>query len=165
MRLVILGAGGYGKTIADVAEQLNIYDEIVFLDDGDNSYLPCSAYVNYKSDCIYPAFGNNKIRLAWIDKLMLAGIQVPSFVHPTAYVSPTVSLGFGCVILPMAVVNTNTLVEKGCIINCGAIVDHDCLLEPGVHVCIHASVKANNKIASCVKIEAGCIVENGSWKR
>ena len=33
MRLVILGMGGYGRTIADVALQTGKYDEIIFLDD------------------------------------------------------------------------------------------------------------------------------------
>ena len=33
-KLLILGAGGYGKTVADVAFQLGIYDSVAFLDDG-----------------------------------------------------------------------------------------------------------------------------------
>lgn len=33
MRLIILGMGGYGRTIADVAEQTGMYEEIIFLDD------------------------------------------------------------------------------------------------------------------------------------
>ena len=32
-KLLILGAGGYGKTVADVAQQLGYYDKIAFLDD------------------------------------------------------------------------------------------------------------------------------------
>lgn len=34
MRLVILGAGGYRRTVADVARQSGEYGEIIFLDDG-----------------------------------------------------------------------------------------------------------------------------------
>ena len=33
-RLVILGSGGYGKTVEDIVLSANMYDEIVFLDDG-----------------------------------------------------------------------------------------------------------------------------------
>ena len=33
MKLVIIGAGGYGQTVCDVAEQSGKYEEIVFLDD------------------------------------------------------------------------------------------------------------------------------------
>ena len=34
MRLIILGAGGYGKTVADIARQSGKYEQIYFLDDG-----------------------------------------------------------------------------------------------------------------------------------
>ena len=32
-RLIIIGAGGHGKVIADTATELNLYHEIAFLDD------------------------------------------------------------------------------------------------------------------------------------
>ena len=38
MHLIILGAGGYGRTVADVAGQTGQFDEIAFLD--DNSAAP-----------------------------------------------------------------------------------------------------------------------------
>lgn len=38
---------------------------------------------------MYPAFGNNELRLSWLDKLEQAHIPVMTLVHPTAYVSPT----------------------------------------------------------------------------
>ena len=37
MRLIILGAGGYGRTVADVAAQTGDYDEIRFLDDNSQT--------------------------------------------------------------------------------------------------------------------------------
>ena len=164
MRLIILGAGGYGQTVKDLAQQMNLYSEILFLDDGNNQYLDCSHYLDYRYDHIYPAFGDNQIRLEWIHRLMKNNIIVPTLVHPLAYVSPTVQLGQGCMVLPMSVINTNTVIEDGCIINCGAIVDHDCWIEKGSHICLHATIKANNRIESCTKIEAGIVVENGNWK-
>ena len=33
MRLIILGAGGHGKVVADLAKQIGKYEEIFFLDD------------------------------------------------------------------------------------------------------------------------------------
>ena len=36
MRLIILGAGGYGRTVADTAAQTGAYNEILFLDDSNN---------------------------------------------------------------------------------------------------------------------------------
>lgn len=51
MRLIILGAGGYGKTVADIARQSGKYEQIYFLDDGqETSDLilgTCSEYMKF----------------------------------------------------------------------------------------------------------------------
>lgn len=167
-RLVILGAGGFGKVVADVASQLNRYESVVFLDDGDGADIigKCSAYAAFidENTELYPAFGNNTLRLDWIERLLQSGAQVPTLVHPTAYVSPTAEIGIGTVVLPKAVVNSYTAVGQGCIINVGAIIDHNCTVDAGAHICLGAIVKADNHIPSCLKIEAGEVVANGTYR-
>ena len=113
---------------------------------------------------IYPAFGNNEARISFIEKLENLGAKIPVIVHKTAYVSPKAKLCNGTVVLPNALVNTDTVVEKGCIINCGAIVDHGCVIEKGVHVCLGAIVKAENRIPAYMKVEAGQVIENRTYK-
>lgn len=162
MKLIILGAGGYGQTVADVAEQFGDYEEIYFLDDNskaDNVIGKCEDFVKYKDCAIYPAFGNNQIRLEWIEKLLAEGISVPTIIHNSAYTSPKSNIGVGCVVLPQAVINTNCTIGKGCIINCNATIDHGCVIEDGVHICLGAIVKAENRIAKYTKIEAGEVVQ------
>lgn len=168
MRLIILGAGGYGRTVADVAAQTGQFDEISFLD--DNSAAPdvadkCAEFARFHDGqtAFYPAFGNNEGRLAWLYRLQEAGCAISTIIHPTAYVSPTVKVEPGAVILPHAIVNTNCMVKTGCIVNCGAIVDHCCVLEEGVHICLGAIIKAENRIPKCMKIEAGKVVQNGTY--
>lgn len=162
-RLVILGAGGYGRTVADIAHQLN-YTTIV-LDDADSDH-PLSSFQSYINPTTYfiPAFGNNAFRMEWINRIEKSGGQLVTLIHPAAYVSPTATIDSGCVILPHAIVNTDVVVGKGCIINLGAIVDHGCILEEGVHICLGAIVKGENRIEKCSKIEAGEVVERGSRK-
>lgn len=162
MRLVIIGAGGYGQTVEDVASQLGRYDEILFLDDNaTNAVGKCQDYVNYMdSDTeIYPAFGNNESRLSWVCRLLEEGVAVPTLIHPTAYVSPKAVVDIGNVILPNATVNTSCNIGKGCIINCGAIIDHGCVIEDGVHICLGAIVKGDNRIQKHTKIEAGEVIQ------
>ncbi len=162
-RLIILGAGGYGKTVADVARQLGAYDTIAFLDDGkmEPGVLgKCSGFTNYigKDTDIYPAFGNNEGRMQWLFAILAAGGSVPTLVHPRAYVSPTAVLGKGTVVLPFAVVNTGVTVKEGCIINIGALIDHDCVIEAGTHLCPGVIVKAENRIPAKAKIESGEVI-------
>ena len=167
-KLLILGAGGYGQTVADLARQSGEYDRIGFLD--DNAQGPyilgrCGEFQMFRGENVdmYPAFGNNETRMGWMHSLQEAGIRIPTLVHSTAYVSPTVRLKAGTMVLPKAVVNTGCQIGEGTIINCGAIVDHGCILEEGVHVCLGAIVKAENHIPALLKIEAGQVIQNGQF--
>lgn len=169
MRLIILGAGGYGRTVADVAAQTGQFDEISFLDDNSTALDvlgKCAEYecFRYGQAVFYPAFGNNESRLAWLRRLQEAGCAIPTIIHPTAYVSPTAQVEPGTVILPHAIVNTNCVVKAGCIVNCGAMVDHGCVLEEGVHICVGAIVKADNRIPGKMKVEAGVVIERNTYR-
>jgi len=168
-KLLILGAGGYGRTIADVAQQLDCYDRIAFLDDfkvGTPGVLGvCGevfAFANEDTD-VYPAFGNNEARMAWMHGLLDYGISVPTLVHPDAYVSPRAKLGVGVMVLPKAVVNTGATVKNGCIVNIGALVDHDTVVEEGCHLSPGAIVKAENRIPAGSKIDSGTVIENRQY--
>ena len=162
-RLVILGAGGYGRTVTDVAHQLG-YSTIV-LDDASPVH-PLSTFQSYinPTTSFIPAFGNNSFRMEWINRIEESGGKLATLIHPTAYVSPTATISPGTVVLPHAIVNTDVVINRGCIINLGAIVDHGCILEEGVHIAPGAIVKGENRIEKCSKIEAGEVVERGSRK-
>ena len=168
-KLLILGAGGYGRTVADVARQLGCYDKIAFLDDAKANFPgvlgKCEEFLSFADETteIYPAFGNNETRMAWINRLMEHGIRVPVLVHPSAYVSPTTTLFAGVTVLPKAVVNTGVMVKTGCIINIGALIDHDSILEEGCHLAPGAIVKAENRIPGRSKIDSGTVIENGKY--
>ena len=168
-KLLILGAGGYGRTIADVARQLGCYQKIAFLDDGREG-VPgvlgiCEDFLQFADEAteMYPAFGSNATRMSWMERLEEHGIRVPTLVHPTAYVSPLATLYAGVTVLPGAVVNTGVTVEQGCIINIGALIDHDSVIEPGCHLAPGAIVKAENRIPAFSKIDSGTVIENRQY--
>lgn len=162
-KLIILGSGGYGRTVYDVAEQLGY--SITVLDDSDREH-PLDSFSHYISDDteFIPAFGNNEFRLGWLERIEKAGGNPATLVHPSSYVSPKVYVSEGCVVLPGAIINTGTRIGKGCIINLGATVDHDIIIEDGVHLCIRCIIKGDNRISRCEKIEAGEIIERATRK-
>lgn len=162
-RLVILGSGGYGRTVHDVAEQLGY--SITVLDDSDREHPLDSFHLYLNDDTEFiPAFGNNEFRLGWIERIENAGGRPATLIHPSAYVSPRAHISEGCVILPGAIINAGTRIGKGCIINLGATVDHDVIIEDGVHLCIRCIIKGENTISRCEKIEAGEIIERATRK-
>ena len=148
-RLVILGAGGYGRTVADAAAQSGQFEPIIFLDDNSAAadvVGKCADYLNYlNADTVfYPAFGNNKGRMDWLCRLEASGCALLTLVHATAYVSPTATIGQGTVVLPHAVVNNGVKIGKGRLINCGATADHGRAIQDGVPLWLGGILKAEN---------------------
>jgi sugar O-acyltransferase (sialic acid O-acetyltransferase NeuD family) len=142
--LVIIGAGGHGKVVADCAQQLDVYSKIIFLDDCYEYSKESGAwsivglvddFPRYleKSDFII-AFGNNLLRAETTKKLENAKANIISLLHPSAAISPNTSIGKGVVICANTAINIDTKIGDGCIINTGATVDHDCKIQSFVHV-------------------------------
>ena len=142
--LVIIGAGGHGRVVADCAQQLGTYRKIIFLDDCYNKSKnsgdwPIVGLVEEfpqyleNSDFIV-AFGNNCLRAEVNKKLEDAKANIISLLHPFATISPNTLIGKGVVICANAAINVGTQIADGCIINTGATVDHDCKLQSYVHV-------------------------------
>ena len=167
--LLILGAGGFGRTVREMTLNMGKWDRVLCLDDSSRQeYVigKCADYVRFREefDEAFPAFGDNAFRLEWVDLLLAAGYRVPVIVHPTAFVSPSAQLGAGTIVMQNAVVNTDTTVGRACLINCGAVVDHDNQLAEGVHVGLGAVIKACCKLKPCRKVEAGTVIKSTRQK-
>lgn len=162
--LLILGAGGHGRVVAETAELEGRWNRIAFLDDkADHPSVNDFDIVGKLSDvenltdqfkAAFVAIGNNELRMGLINKLLDLGYEVPVLKHPRSLISKYSRLGVGTVVLPGAVVNVNAIIGKGCIINLNACVDHDCVVEDGVHVVSGAVVR------SMTRIKAGLIFGN-----
>ncbi|MDK0654549.1 hypothetical protein P5E86_14800 [Clostridium perfringens] len=168
-RLIILGAGGYGKVIEDLASSNNLFDKIYFLDDkskGEDILNRCETYKYYINEetTFYPAFGNNEMRLYWVKKLKENNAKILTYIHDSSYISNKCEVKDGVIIMPNVIIQRDTIIKDGCIINSGAIIDHNCIIEEGVHVCLGAIIKADNHIPSYLKIDAGKVIENNIYK-
>ena len=82
----------------------------------------------------FVAIGDNAARQRVTLELQALGFTLASAIHPSAVLSPRLTLGAGIAVMPGVVVNSGTRVGDGAIINTGATVDHDCLLGPFTHV-------------------------------
>ena len=159
--LLIIGAGGHGHVVKDIAEACG-YDSIDFLDDKApeavgklNEVLNLAT--NYSG--VFVAIGNNSLRQDITEKIEhFEGVNIITLVHPSAYVSPSAFIGKGTVIEPNAIVNTNCSIGSGCIISVGSIVDHDSIIGCFSHINAGAICMSGSKIDALVKVNAGEIL-------
>lgn len=168
-RLVIIGAGGHGKVVADVARRMGCYGTIVFLDD-DNSVKECGGFPvvgtsgeaeHYQKEYdIFVAVGNAVIRGRIMEELKAAGAFVPVLIHPDSVVGQGVMIGDGTVVMAGAVINPDTQVGNGCIINTCSSIDHDCRIGDYVHVSVGAHVAGGVSIGKNSWIGAGAVIRN-----
>ena len=105
-KLLILGAGQYGKVAKEIAESIGEFSEIAYLD--DNSPLAIGKLNEYEKysdlfDVAIVAIGIGALRIEWLEKLEKAGFEIPVLIHPTAYVSPSAVIGKGRVVRALAV--------------------------------------------------------------
>ena len=161
--LLILGAGGHGCVVKETAEAMGVFDKIDFLDDNPE----CKEAIGQCSDnerfagaysYAFPAFGDNELRMKWIEKLEENCFTIPVLIHLTAYISPSASVYPGTIVEAKVIVNTNSIIERGCIVSAGVIVDHDTFIGYGCHIDCGAIVKANCIVKAFTKIESGKVV-------
>lgn len=160
-KLIIIGASGHGKVVADIAV-LNGYKDIVFLDDNE-AINECAGFPiigktkeakALEGDKIV-AIGNSAVR----ERIQME-IETVTLIHPNAVIGRRVSLGKGTVVMAGAVINSDTEIGDGCIINTSASVDHDCVVEDYSHVAVGAHLCGTVSVGKGTWVGAGAIVSN-----
>ncbi len=166
-KLVIIGASGHGKVIADIAVQ-NGYDDILFLDD-DPATKECGSFpvvgtskdsVNYVEYDFIVGIGDAQIRERIQEQLENEGLHIITLIHPSVVVAESAVIQSGTVVMAGVVINPGTRIGKGCIINTCSSVDHDCTISDYVHVSVGAHVAGMVHIGARTWIGAGATVIN-----
>lgn len=147
MDVVIIGAGGHGKVVADILRAAGGTTLVGFLD-ADPALrgrtvagLPVLGPVNLlaklwqqKVRHAVVAIGDNRTRRRYGDVLREHGFEPAGAVHPSAVVSASATLGRGVVVAAQAAVCAEARVGDFAIVNTGSIVDHECAVGAGAHV-------------------------------
>lgn len=143
--LLIIGAGGHGKVVADAAIESQEWSEIVFLDDAwparqengswhiHGKILQSAEWLQHCSHAVV-AMGNNRLRTEIQATLIAQGFRMATVIHPSAQISRHAKIGQGSVVFANAVINVDAVIGDAAIINTAATVDHDCRLGNGVHI-------------------------------
>ena len=167
-KLIIIGAGGHGRVIADIAQKTGAYEAISFLDDGtaqESMGLPVIGKVADMEKCVneadfFVAIGNSKVRGEIIEKLLSMGANVPVLIHPSAVIGSCVEIGAGTSVMAGAVINPCTKMGKGVILNTCSSVDHDCVIGDYCHIAVGVHVAGTVNLGERVWLGAGVTVKN-----
>lgn len=184
-QLIIIGASGHGKVVADIAIQMDKWQDIYFLDDNENVKECVDLEVigniteaaRYKEAAdFFVAIGNNKTREKIQDELIYKGLSVAKLIHPSSVIGRDVEIGIGTVVMAGVVINSSSRIGKGCIINTSSSIDHDNVIgdyshiSPGVNLAgtvavgkrswlgIGSTVSNNVNICNDCKVGAGGVV-------
>lgn len=164
--LYIVGAGGHGRVVADIA-RLNGYDDIRFLDDAKHPELKRYVVVGTTDVLsqvppgeVFIAVGDNFVRDRLFHQAEAMGWQLSNLIHPKAVLADSVTLGKGVVVMAGTVINPDAVIEDGCIINTGATVDHDDCIGAFSHISVGAHLAGTVRVGRHVWIGAGVIVKN-----
>lgn len=163
-RLIIIGASGHGKVIADIAK-LNGYRDIVFADDNinikkclDYPIIGTTSMIEDLEGDVFIAIGDAKARRKIMERYSKR--QFPVLIHPHAVVCEGTEIGMGSVVMAGVVINPSVKVGKGVIINTSSSVDHDCVIGDFVHIAVGAHICGTVNIEAETWIGAGATVIN-----
>jgi sugar O-acyltransferase (sialic acid O-acetyltransferase NeuD family) len=168
--LVIYGAGGHGRVVADVVRRGGRHRIVGLIDDavvggrfelpilGDRSCL--GAKLDRRTEVIV-AIGDNLTRGQVAALVTGLGFRLATAVHPSAQVGEGVVLGAGTVVMAQAVLNPGTRTGENVIVNTGATVDHDCTLEELVHIAPGVHLAGNVRIGARSTVGIGASVIQG----
>ncbi len=172
-RLLIVGAGGHGRSVAEAVLAAGSYKVVGFVDDAASALqhvwaLPVfgatadlTSYREY-ADVAIVAMGNNRLREELHGRLTVAGFELATVVHPKAVVSPRAVIGAGCAIMAGAIVGTEAQLGAGVIVNCGAVVDHDCRVDDFGHLGVNAAMSGGSVLGRGAWMQAGSVLGYGA---
>ena len=168
--IAIIGAGGHGKVVGEIA-LLNHYINIIFFDDkiGKIEKFPFTIFNNLDYlkkhlkdyDAFFVAIGNNYIRhniTGWLKK---EKVNIVTLIHPKSTISKFTSLGLGICVMANAVVNAGTLIKDGVIINTSSSIDHDCVINDFAHISPNCSLSGEVEIGKFTHLGTGTSVHPG----
>jgi sugar O-acyltransferase (sialic acid O-acetyltransferase NeuD family) len=168
-KLVVYGAGGHGRVVADAAAAAG-FEVLGFLDDalppgrevlgwrvlGDMAWLAGQPGLS-----VAHGIGENATRERVARVADQDGISFTTVVHPSAVVSPHARVGVGTVVMALAALNPGCTVGVGAIVNTGAIVEHDVVVGDFAHVASNAGLAGGARLGRLALLGSGATVLPG----
>lgn len=174
--LVIIGAGGHGREVLDLASTLAPLGRCGrfrgFIDDGathDKRLMargwpvlgPSATLVDHADAHYVIAIGDSKARRRLDELASAAGLEPATLVHPSAVLGAHVTAGPGLVVAAHATLTTDVGTGRHVLVNVGAGVHHDCYLHDYATVAPGARLTGGVTVGEGATVGAAATVING----
>lgn len=173
LRLLIIGAGGHGRSVAEAAVACGCFQLVGFLDDafpaladirgvpvlGTTAALGAHCAL---ADAAIVAIGNSESRERLFSELGATGLVPVTVIHPAAVISPSAVIGAGCTIMAGAIIGAEAWLGYGVIVNSGSVIDHDCQVGDFCHLGVRAAMAGGAVLGRQAWMKAGAILGYGA---
>ncbi|MBU2494619.1 MAG: acetyltransferase [Bacteroidetes bacterium] len=174
-KIAIFGAGGFGREVAMLIEQINKVDQeweiIGFFDDGIeknkmiNNYpvLGGIAELNMVNEGLYLvlSIGNPSTKTKILNQIINDKIKYPVIVHPNVQIGDSdVKIGEGSIITAGCVITTNISIGKHVILNLSCTVGHDTIIDDYSAFMPSVNISGEVKIENSVYVGTGAKIIN-----
>ena len=156
--LLILGAGGYGQLVKELAK-ISGYEKIDFLDDSSDLAVGKLEEVNNiqdNYDAQIVAIGKADLREKYIEKLK----NPITLIHPSSIISKTSQIGVNVVIEPKAVIGPNSVIHSGSFICSGAVINHNAIVGKYCQIDCNAVVGSFSEVDKYTKVVSCSLWQN-----
>ena len=177
--IVIIGAGGLGKEVAWLIENINSHEYtwnlLGFLEDekynknwgktingypvlGGNSWIQ-----EYEKEIfIICAIGKGSVRKFIYDKVLdYTNAQMATLIDPSVRIDKTVQIGEGSIICKNTSITVNTTIGKGVLLNINSLIGHDTEIGDYCTFSPHAMTAGHTNVGDFCEIGAGAFILQG----
>lgn len=167
MKLGIYGAGGLGREILMLAQQINRssrWDEIFFIDDviddAEVSGVPVYrfAQIDYAITEISIAVGEPVARQKLAEKI-LSKACLATLIHPSVFIPPGSDIGVGAIICDRAFISCDVSVEDNTLLQPHCCLGHDTRLGAHSVVSSNVTLAGHCQVGQRVFIGMNCAVK------
>lgn len=168
--IVIVGAGGHAKVVADSIRKSREFRIVGYLSDHANDHSmtidgvsvfgPIAQVPELKKRGLrnlHIAIGDNDRRNHYFGFAESIGVPLPAIKDPDSIVSDMAAIRTACFVGPGAIVNAGAVLENGVIVNSGAIIEHDCIIGRFSHIAPGACLTGKCSIGERVLFGAAAV--------
>lgn len=173
-RIVIVGAGGHGRVLADLISMEGAFSAAGFVEISARARIPSLEHLG--TDAALPKILSGGVRHAAIGvgaspdlrprrrlqkTLETLGFALPALIHPSAVVSSSAEIAEGAQVMARAVVQACARLRPHAVVNTAAVIEHDCLVGTGAFVASGAVLGGGVTIGDWAFLGLGAVILPG----